>query len=177
MLGNRFRTRTGVRLAAVLSLAAAVLAACQTGPVYRPRGPGEAVGYADRQLAENRFRVTFAGGASTRRDQVEDYLLQRSAEVTLDAGYTHFIFDARDTEAETYYRTTMRAGIGYGFGGLRPWYWSSFAFNDPWFGDVIPMTRYEAYAEIVTLTPEEATRYPDALDARDVLYRLAQPVG
>ena len=166
---------------ALLALAAIMLAACQTGPTYRPRGTGELVGYADRQLTENRYRVTFFGSTRTRREDVEDYLLQRAAEVTIDAGYAHFIFDARDTQAQTYYRTifSRRAGFGH---GPRSWYWSSFAFHGHGFGyggfgyggDAIAVTRYQAYSEIVMLTDEEAARYPESLDARDVLYRLSQ---
>ena len=167
--------------AALLALAAVMLAACQSGPTYRPRGPGELVGYADRQLTENRYRVTFFGSTRTRREDVEDYLLQRAAEVTIDAGYTHFIFDTRDTQAQTYYRSifSRRAGFGH---GPRSWYWSSFAFHGHGFGyggfgyggDAIAITRYQAYSEIVMLTDEEAAQYPESLDARDVLYRLSQ---
>ncbi len=163
---------------ALLALAAVMLAACQSGPTYRPRGPGELVGYADRQLAEDRYRVTFSGGVRTRREDVEDYLLQRAAEVTIDAGYTHVIFDARDTQAQTYYRSifSRRAGFGY---GPRSWYWMSFAFHGHGYGygyggDAISVTRYQAYSEIVMLTDEEAAQYPESLDARDVLYRLSQ---
>ena len=138
------------RMAALALLlgGASRLAACQSGPAYRERGPGESIGYTDLRLTENRFRVTYAGGNASTRVEVEDYLLRRSAEVMLDSGYSHFVFDARDTNAETYYRSNFgpqsRFGLGYGF-GPSPYYYSRFAFGNPFYGnDLRPITRFEA---------------------------------
>ncbi|MGQ0741817.1 MAG: CC0125/CC1285 family lipoprotein [Alphaproteobacteria bacterium] len=158
--------------AALIGLLA--LAACETGPVYKPRGPGERVGYTDEQLAANRYRVTFSGNTATPRAQVENYLLRRAAEITLQAGYTHFIFDTRDTEAKTYYRTDFDPWAPWGspLGPRRyAWYWA----NWPATGTSFPVTRYEAYAEIVMLTAEQAAKDPLALSAADVLQRLGGP--
>jgi hypothetical protein len=41
-----------------------------------------------------------------------------------------------------------------------------------WNGDVIPVTRYSAYAEIVMLTAEQASNNIDAISAREVLERF-----
>ena len=173
--------------AAAVFAAALLLAACATGPTYRARGANDAVGYSDLRLTENRFRVTFTGGINTRREQVEDYLLRRAAEVTLEAGYTHFVFDARDTESQTYYPPSMlgpRMRFGFGVGpryyGPRRWYYSSFAFGDPFFDPIydrnfLPMTRYQAYSEIVTLRAEQAADEPDAIEARRILAQLTPP--
>jgi hypothetical protein len=162
--------------AAVLALVLFGLAACETGPTYRPRGPGEVVGYRDRQIAPNRYRVSFAGGSATTREDVEDYLLRRAAEVTLGAGYAYFTFDDRGTDARTYYRTAF---ITPGFGPFdypyywRPYYWSSWEFGPSWrTGEFIPVTRYTAYSEIVMLTPEQAENNPQAISAADALARL-----
>jgi hypothetical protein len=159
---------------------ACLLAACETGPAYRERGPGESIGYTDLRLTENRYRVTYTGGRATTREEVEDFLLRRAAEVTLDSGYSHFVFDARDTSAETYYRsafgTGSRFGIGFGHFGPSPWYYSRFAFGDPFYGnDLRPVTRFEAYSEIVMLEPDEAADDPFAVDAREVLAALSPP--
>jgi hypothetical protein len=168
-------------VAGALLLALGV-SACATGPVYRPRGPGDTVGYTDQRLTQNRFRVTFAGGAGTQREQVEDYLLRRAAEVTLQNGFSHFVFDARDTEPRTYYRSgfTPRSSFGVGFGlgprywGPQSWYYSNFVFGDPFYSryDAYPVTRYDAYSEIVALMPAQAQTEPDAIDAREVLAAL-----
>ena len=184
---SKFRLAKPAAAALLLALG---VSACATGPVYRPRGPGDVVGYTDQRLTQNRFRVTFSGSTGTHREQVEDHLLRRAAEVTLQNGFTHFVFAQRDTEPQTYYRgyyPYSRFGFGYGFGrygyglgprywGPRSWYYSNFAFGDPWFGygfgSTYPVTRYEAYSEIVALTAEQAGMEPDAINAREVLGSL-----
>lgn len=165
---------------ALLLGCAMLVSACTSVPTYRERGPGERVGYSDLRLTENRYRVTYAGGNATRREEVEDFLLRRAAEVTLDSGYTHFVFDARDTSAETYYRNNFgprtRFGVGFGSFGPSPWYYSRFAFGDPFYGnDLRPITRFEAYSEIVMLQPGQAVDDPFAVDAREVLASLTPP--
>ncbi len=173
MAGFRLSLRPA-GVSALLALGLIVLAACETGPIYKPKAPGEHVGYTDERLAENRYRVTFSGTSSTPREEVEDYLLRRAAEVTQAAGYTHFVFDTRDTEAKTYYRNDFDAWAGWGppFGRrFHAWYWS----NWPMEGDVIPITRYTAYAEIVMLRAAEAAKDPRAMSAVDVLAHLAPP--
>jgi hypothetical protein len=178
-------------------LAVTLLAACETGPVYKPRGPGENVGYTDLQLSPNRYRVTFSATSATKREDVENYLLRRAAEVTLAAGYTHFVFDQRDTEAKTYYRSDfIDPYFGDPFYGPRPWYWTSWrtygypygAFGPYGFGPygyggygygnyVRPVTSYSAFAEIVMLTTAQTSGNPDALDAQFLLQRLAPPAA
>lgn len=165
---------TRVFLGLVFSLAVGALAACETGPIYKPKGPGERVGYTDQQLAANRYRITFTGNSATPREQVENYLLRRAAEVTLQSSFTHFVFDTRDTEAKTYYRTDFDPWAMWGrpFGPRsHAWYWS----NWPATGTTMPVTRYEAYAEIVMLTAAQAAKDPLALGAADVLSHLNPP--
>ena len=179
-------------LAAVLAVT--LLAACETGPVYKPRAAGETVGYTDLQLSPNRYRVTFSATSATKREDVENYLLRRAAEVTLAAGYTHFVFDQRDTEAKTYYRSDFidpyfgDPYFGGPYFGARAWYWSNWPYYGypagafgpygygPYgygFGYVRPVTSYSAFAEIVMLTTQETAGNPDALDAQFLLQRLA----
>src|SRR5215472_9162366 len=69
--------------AAFAGLALLGLAACATPSVYAPQTSAGSEGYADRQLASNRFRVSFHGNSVTSREMVEDYLLRRAAEVPL----------------------------------------------------------------------------------------------
>jgi len=183
------RSRFSKALAA--TLAVALLAACSTGPAYKPRGPGENVGYTDLQLSPNRYRVTFTGNSASKRDDVENYLLRRAAEVTLAAGYTHFVFDQRDTEAKTYYREDfIDPYFGDPFYGPRGWYWSSWpyygypygGFGRPYgygfgYGDIRPVTSYSAYAEIVMLTTAQTAGNPNALDAQFLIQRLTPPAA
>ena len=176
--------------AATVTLAVALLASCATGPEYRPRAPGERIGYTDLQLSPTRYRVTFSGSSASKREDVENALLRRAAEVTVAAGYTHFVFDARDTEARTYYRETFSSfdpiyGYPY-FGPGHAFYWSSWPYYAPYSafgpygyggfgGDLRPVTSYSAYAEIVMLNTEQTSGNPDALDAHFLLQRLMPP--
>jgi hypothetical protein len=156
------------------------LVACATPAPYAPRGPGQATGYTDRQLAPNRFRITFTGNSVTPREQVEDNLLLRAAEVTLREGKAHFLFDRRDTMADV--RTSVFPEPGFSRGPLwagpwRPGYWR---FRPRWgydpFGpefDIITTTRYQAFAEIVLLG--SAAGEPRAVDARAVIDHLVPP--
>lgn len=175
--------------AASVTLVLAFLASCATGPEYKPRAPGERIGYTDLQLSPTRYRVTFSGSSATKRDDVENYLLRRAAELTLAAGYTHFVFDARDTEARTYYRETFSSFdpvYGSPYFGPRAFYWSSWPYYPPFGpygygygygfgGDIRPVTSYSAYAEIVMLNTAQTSGNPDALDAQFLLQRLVPP--
>ncbi len=129
-----------------LTMTLLALSGCVTPTPYKAADADHRNGYSDQRLADNRIRVSFSGNSATRREQVEDYLLLRSAETTREAGFAWFAFDTRDTD---------------------------WAF-DP-LGNVettIPATRYEAYAEILLLTPEQARADAHALRAGDVIARL-----
>lgn len=48
-------------------------------------------GYSDTQLDSNTVRVSFYGNAFTSRENVENNMLRRCAEVTIQRGYDYFI--------------------------------------------------------------------------------------
>jgi hypothetical protein len=170
----------GLIRAVPLVLAAGLLAAC-TGPTpYQPRTEGQQTGYTDRALSQNRYRVTFTGNSATPRETVESYLLLRAAEVTRAAGYNNFMFDTRNTQANHSYQTVPYGPPGpYWGGGWGGWgrrgafgYWGGWGFPyDPGM-DVVERTNYEAYAEIVLLTPEQAAKEPRAMNANDVISHI-----
>src|SRR3954469_19516746 len=174
---DRSMTMTFVRdkfrpLAPFLSfgLLAGVLMGCMQPTPYQPRLEGQATGYTDRALTHNRYRVTFTGNTVTPRETVESYLLLRAAEVTRAAGYTNFMFDTRNTRANTSLQT-----VPYGpppdpfWGGFgRRGYWGGWGFAYDPMVDVVVRTNYEAYAEIVLLTPEQAAKEPRSLNANEV---------
>ena len=152
---------------------ALVLAGCATAVPYQPSAGAGQPGYSDEQLAQNRWRVTFTGNSATPRETVENYLLLRSAEVTIKAGYHWFVFDTRNTEAKTTYHSDFMGWPGWrGYG----WYWHTWPYGPPYgpYGDVdtYPVTRYQAYAEIVMLTDEQAKAEPRAINAQDVLNHI-----
>lgn len=152
-------------------LAASLLAGCATTtvPDYRPRGPGGTVGYSDLQLSPNRYRVSFSGSTASTRDDVERNLLRRAAEVTLAAGYTHFVLSDRDTERDTNFYGNNYLDGPYPY--YRSWYWNYPYWNDGW-----QSTTYSAYGDIMMLTPEEARRFPNAIEALALLQRLQPPL-
>lgn len=159
------------------AIAVLALAGCQSVPPYHPKADGS-YGYSDQQLAANRYRVTFAGNYAAKRTDVEDFLLLRAAEVTLKAGYRYFEFDTRDTEPKTQYRSDFLGGPDWpvwrrpGFG----WYWHSWPAGPGGEIDATPVTRYEAYAEIVLLTGEQAKSEARALDAEDVVKHIGPKI-
>jgi hypothetical protein len=156
----------------VTFLAVSLLTACATTAAsdYQPRIQGGLVGYSDLELAPNRYRVSFSGSTASTRDDVEKYLLRRSAEVTLQTGHTHFVLTNRDTERDTLY-------AGYGEYGGAPYYyypyrsWYGTYPHSYWGGNAWPAS-YSAYAEITMMDPEEAAQNPQAIEALSLLQRL-----
>lgn len=152
-----------------LAIAAALLvpSACATSTPYQPLGTSSVAsgGYSDVQLAEDRYRVIFAGNMLTSRERVESYLLFRSAELTLERGFDWFL--VQDKEMDHVIEREIRADpyfepwYGREFGQWRPYWryrdpdqgWSEW---DPYHGDpfwtqhvdVTTVERFEATAEI-----------------------------
>lgn len=165
---------------ALLAAAAALIVGCAQPAAYAPQDAKGGPGYSDTQLAQNRYRVTFRGNSVTARETVENYLLRRAAEVTKAAGYPAFEFDTRDTKADTTYRTQFSGWPGWNRPDPFGWYWHSWAYGPGPYGydmqaDAMPITRYEAYAEIVMLSEAQAKDRPRALYADDVLSHLGPP--
>ena len=110
---------------------------------------------------------------ATPRETVESYLLLRAAEVTRAAGFTNFVFDTRNTRANTSYQTVPYGppdpfwGRPRGFG-----YWGGWGFPYEPSYDVVVRTNYEAYAEVVLLTPEQAAHESRAINAAEVISRI-----
>jgi hypothetical protein len=62
------------------------LSGCATA--YKPQGLSG--GFSEAQLDRNVFRVSFKGNGYTSRERAEEMALLRSAELTLNSGFTHF---------------------------------------------------------------------------------------
>jgi hypothetical protein len=167
------------------ALALGLLAGCATPTPYAPRTEGQRTGYTDRALTQTRYRVTFTGNSVTPRETVESFLLLRAAEVTRAAGYTNFIFDTRNTKANHTVTAVPEGPQPYWGGGFGGWgrrgafgYWGGWGgWGGYGFGydpavDVVVRTNYQAYAEIVLLTPEQAAHEPRALNAAEVISHI-----
>lgn len=162
------------RIAVVVALAA-MLSACVTATPYQPAQP-RGFGYTEERLDQNRFRVTFRGNSLTTRETVEDYLLYRAAELTLQNGFSHFILVGRDTEAKTSYRYWVdqyggRGWFNHGFPGWRRSMW-----DRPWAYDAQPVTTYSATAEIVLIKAARQDGEVRSFDAREVLVQVGPRV-
>ena len=139
--------------------------ACAGGPtLYQPADGG--YGYSEQQIEDNRYRVTFAGNEQTAADTVQNYLLYRAAELTLDRGYDYFtIVDRRLDRSTTYWGggdTYLGTGFGRYSGGF-------FGFGT---STARPVDSYTAYADIVLFKGAKPADEVKAYDARDVLGRL-----
>lgn len=166
--------RTGFILAALLALAA-----CATPTPYQPLA-GSRGGYAEERLGDNRYRVTFAGNSSTPAERIENYLLRRSAELTLSQGYDWFRVSDRRTEGNVHTIQSrwgpVRVSRGEGYRGWRD-YGNVYTrtglglFGPIWRSLSPGGERLEASAEIV-LGRGPAPRQEGIFEARNVLRRL-----
>lgn len=74
----------------------AFLAGC-SGTPYQPVAPGSnSVGYSSGKMPHNRYFVTFSGNPRSDGNRVRDFALLRAAEITKEAGFTHFRIDDED---------------------------------------------------------------------------------
>ena len=172
------------------AIAAALLslAACATPTPYQPLSSASEIegGYTDRQLAEDRYRVTFAGNMLTERERVESYLLFRSAELTLEKGYDWFLIVDHEMDHEI--AREIRRDPAY-----TPWFGSAYAEWrpywryqgqgqawrdwDPYHGDrfwthdvdIVTVERFEATAEIKLGRGQAPAGESQYFDARNVI--------
>lgn len=144
------------------------IAGCTTAPTPFKAADG-GFGYSSQQIEDDRYRVSFAGNAATPRETVENYLLFRAAEITLDAGHDWFTVVNKDVEAHGAAAVSPRVGVGVGSGVSSN---VGVGINLSTFLDGGPSPRYTAYADILVKDGEEPAEDPSAYDARDLIKRL-----
>jgi hypothetical protein len=158
------------RLAALL-LPIALLTGCAAPgrtPYQRLQANG---GYNEQQIEANRYRVSFIGNAVTTREDVEDALLYRIAELTLAQGCDYFVLSDRDTEASTAYLQTLSS---YGsFDPFFPRVWPRATMST---GTAMPITQYKAQAYVLLQKGVKPEGDVAAFDAREVQARLGPSV-
>ena len=164
--------RNRKRVLPMALLATLTLAGCATTTPYQPVTDG--YGYTEQRIEKNRYRVSFFGNSRTPKQTVENYLLYRAAELTLQAGYDYFVLASNDTEANTRYQQTF--GGYYGFGS---YYWYPHAALGA-SATSTPITQYEAQANVVMFGGDKRDNDVQAFDAREVRANLeaviARPV-
>lgn len=166
-------------MAAAAITAVTALAACSSGPTPYQPAAGYERGYSETKIERDRYRISFKGNSLTDRETVENYMLYRAAELTLQSGYDVFTIVNRETDKD---RDVRRTGGFYGprlsymyfsprWGWMYGWdpFWSSYPSR---FDEV---TRYEAFAEIVMSRGPKGGD-PNAFDARQVSQNLSPAI-
>lgn len=156
----------------------AVLAACATSTYYEPASSDDTYGYSEQKIEDNRFRIMFKGNSLTERETVENFLLYRAAEVTVEEGYDYFVVVREDTEKET--RVSRIGGDPYFYGRGRPFPYYGWGYAwDPFYDsrvDYVERNRYTAMAYIVLGKGEKPADETTAYDARQVLNNLSSSI-
>lgn len=164
---------TGGRILAVI-LALAPLGACAVPTPYQEAVDG--FGYAEQEIENDRFRVTFEGNLVTPRETVETYMLYRTAEFTVQNGYDYFIIVDRETDQSTSYYTRSYLSDSYYPYAFDDRYHSRYGFEPGYISATsVAIEEFVASAEILTFKGEKPADNVNAYDAHDVLMRL-QPM-
>lgn len=155
----------------LLALLAGTLAACGGPAAYKPIQNG--VGYGDQKLEANRYRVWFAGNSRTPRETVENFVLYRAAEITLEQGYDYFVLSDRSTEGEK----RASSGVSFGLGGIRFGSRSGVSIGT---GIGIPVggsAEYYGQADVTLMKGKKPPEDLAAYDAREIKANLQRAVA
>ena len=74
----------------IIGLSMLLLSGCVTGNYQSFKS---SVGYVDEHEKDNIYVVSYTGTPTTKVEIVNDFVLLRSAEVTLDNGYSYFVIE------------------------------------------------------------------------------------
>jgi hypothetical protein len=129
------------------------LYSCATG--YRPLGLSG--GYSSKRLQQDQYKVVFKGNQLTSREQVEDYLFKRCAELTLEKGHRFFSFVTHGK------RTDSTAHIDYSNKTHRRYRKSRNKAGDLYFRN-----KHTAVA-IIKMHKDKNRAPPNSYDAKDYL--------
>lgn len=167
--------KQGIKLATLLSVVT-LLAACVSATPYRQAQSPRDYGYQEQKIEQNRYRVSFAGNSETDRQTVENYLLYRAAELTLEQGKDYFVITDSSTEKNVEQHSTVvgspSLSFGYGHHSYRHHHGFGLGFNiiSSSFND------YEAFGTIVLKSGKKPQDNDYAYDARQVVENLGKKV-
>lgn len=168
----------GVRRAFGATLIAAALgfavAGCATPTAYAPATREGGEGFSESRIEANRYRVSVRGNSITDRERVEQILLYRAAELTVQNGFDYFVLAGRAADSDT-----RLSPVGAPLSARWAWYsprWGWRWWNDPLWSDPVSyreITRFEASAEVAMFKGEKPAGDANAYDARAVQQNLA----
>jgi hypothetical protein len=176
--------RINLKTMAAPVAALALLAGCTTATPYQPLGATSVRGgFVDQQLDASHFRVSFYGNSLTSRQQVENYLLYRSAELTAQRGFNCFTIVNHGTDRNTTVQVNPYGGFGGGlYGGFSPFWRFHGPFGwynyDPFMGgpfmpgsyDIDTIDQYQAMADIAV--GNNCAAGPSTFNAQQVMQNL-----
>jgi len=181
---TKMKTTWAAAIAAIALTAG--LSGCETATPYQPLQQGAAVsgGFTDQRLDANHYRVTFQGNTVTSRETVENYLLYRAAEVTVNSGYDWFETTDRHTDKDQQTYVDPMGGPGpygpYGFWRPRWRAWGGYGWGawGPYWGPSVVDTvqKFQASAEIVMSSGPKPAGDARAMNAREVMANLGPKI-
>lgn len=149
---------------------AVVLGGCATATPYQSATDGH-YGYAEQRIESNRYRITFTGNSDTPKQTVENYLLYRAAELTLQSGFDYFVFASDNTDANTRYLRTFDGYWGWG-----SYYWGPHSALGLGTSTATPITEYAAQASVVMFAGKKKADDVKAFDAHEVRQNLESAI-
>lgn len=154
-------------------LAPLLLAACATATPYQPTKDG--LGYSEQRLETNRYRIHYVGNSATPRDVVDNYVMYRAAEVTINNGYDWFVIADRQTRADAA-KSGSSGGVGLGIGGSSGNFGSGLSIG---LGTILGGGKGEAYdaqADILVFKGAKPADNLKAFDAQEVRANLQSSI-
>lgn len=158
------------------AMAALVIASCASVPIYERAEDLNDFGYSDQKIEENRYRVSYNGDASTPRAMVENYLLYRMSEITLEQDYDYFKVIDTDTECHTEYRTMADEPCTHSnvYSPMFPYCGFGYVCNPS--QTIREIKRYEAVASMTLHNGEKPAEDPYAFSAQAVQENLRDQI-
>lgn len=161
----------------IVVLCVLALAGCVTATPYRKAVHQHDYGYQEFKIEENRYRLSFSGNSETPRQIVENYLLYRAAELTLEQGKDYFVIVNSGTDKNTEHQSTVvgapALALGYGHHHGRGRHQSfGFGFNiiNATFND------YQAYGTVLLQSGTKSPTDVHAYNAKEVVTNLGPSI-
>jgi hypothetical protein len=164
----RVITMHNLERAIVLTLTV-ILTGCTTP--YQSKGFGG--GYSDSRIDSNTVRVSFYGNGFTGKESVENDMLYRCSEVTIQDGYDYFVIvtggtspvDSSFTTPGTYTQnTTYNYGSSYTSGTYQP-------------GQTVNVRKFESSVMIKMFSGKKPAGLLNAYDARELIKYMKPQVN